>query len=325
MVYFKNRQFQTYRKAIESDYTIIDSLSGGASSMTVEYAGGWLDDLGSWLIFRGELYLITKVKPDDAKRKTELELRPPQAIFDRDIYYTTAEYGALGTGAFLANVINNEFVHQSDMFYAVPMTVTSAVTLAHIPPCDDGEVFNLLDYINTLRESNNIVVEMTFSGNRLYASISEFVPETHNVTLTDGHAVLKSQNFGSGDSIAKVTTIQGGVKTNWYADAAGNVSTTPPVPRIRGRWEIVKVGDNDDPAQKAREAFKGGKAGAFNVQFASDRDYSVGDIINLRTDGKLVCGQITAKTTVCNERWTLYKTGDLAVTLTDKINRMVGK
>lgn len=320
MVYFKDiHSFATYRMANESDYSIVEGYDE-TSTMCVEYTSAGQDDVGSWLIWNGRLFLIANVKPADNKSKTTLTLKEPQAVFDRDVYYTTSAYGALNTGAFLAKVINDEFVNQADTFYAVRMEVSNGVTEPHIPPCEDGEVFNLHDYIAMLRESYDIGVDLTFGGNSLLANIRYFVPGMHNVSMSDGHAILKSQEFG-GSTVAKVTTIKNGVKANWFIDAEGNVSNSAPVPRLNGTWEIVPVSNNDDPAQKAREAFKG-KSGAHRITFKSDRDFAVGDIINLRTNETLVRGRISSKTLESGEGWWLYKSGDLAVTLTEKLNRM---
>lgn len=325
MVYFKERQtFKTYRMAQENDYSVcLESYDGDNSTLTVAYKDAGQKDVGAWLVWDGKLFVVNEVKPADDKTRTTLTLTEPASVFDRDVIYASS-YSSLDTGAFLAAVINAEFVNQSDTFYALPLTVRSNVPLAQTPPCEVGDIFNVYDYLLSLRQSNDVFTDFRFSGEAITVDINVRVPETFNVFLGDGHSILKSQDFGSADSVAKVTTINGNTKQDWYLDVNGAIQSTPPTPRVQGSWKLVTLSSGDDAEQKAREAF-GRTSGAHNVQFKTGREFAVGDVVNLRIDDTTVTGRISSKSLDFGENWYLYKTGNLAVKLTDKIKRMVSK
>lgn len=308
----------------DTAYTVVlESYDGDKSKIDVEHGRVGLEDIGSWLIFDGYLFLVSAVHPADDRSKATITCREPQAVFDQDVYYTTAAYGAMNTGAFVAAVINSEFVQQSDGLYALPrLVVRNWISTAHIPPSDepDGTVFNLYQYLTMLRDSYGIYVDMSFSQDTMYADIRERVPEHHNVSFRDGHATLKSLDFGGDDTIAKITSVKNGVMTDWYLTNSGDITHSPPEPRVKGAWEKLVLGDNDDAEQKVREKF-GANTGAHKAEFRCDREFALGDAVSLRTDDDLVEGRISYKAREKDDSWWIYKTGDLAVTLTDKMKR----
>lgn len=326
VVYLKTHSaFETYRSMRETGYDmVLESYDGDTSKIEVEHGAVGLEDIGSWLIVDGGLYLVSAVHPADDRSKATITCREPQAVFDQDVYYTSAAYGTLNTGAFVAAVINAEFVQQADSLYALPrLVVRNYVTTAQIPPSDepDGTVFNLYDYLTMLRDSYGIFVDMSFSRNTMYADIREREPAHHNIVTNDGHAILDSLDFGDTDTVAKITSIKNGVGTHWYLTASGAITHTPPEPRVKGSWEKLVLGANDDAEQKVREKF-GANSGAHKAVFRSDREFALGDAISLRAENNLVEGRISYKARKKSDSWWIYRTGDLAVTLTDKMKRM---
>lgn len=320
MVYLKTHSgFETYKNLASTEYAVtLEDYSGSTSRF--EVAGGAnQEDVGSWLVWDGRLFLLSGVKPTQERDNATLTCREPMAVFDRDVYYTTAAYGSLTTGAFIEKVINDEFIAQPDSLYALPqMSVTNLVVLAHVAPCDNGQVFNFYDYLCGLRDSFGIFLEMNFSGNAILLSIVQRQADTHNVVIGDGHSIVDSLEFGGEDTVAKVTAIVGISKYDYYLQPDGSISTSPPTPRIHGQWKLITQSSLDVNA--VQNEF-GQATGAHKLEFRCDRDFMLGDVVNVRTATELVSGRISCKAISSHEKWISYTTGDLAVTLTDKLQR----
>lgn len=324
MIFLKDRAFAWTRMAQETDFSaVLESYGDDKSKFVTPYGSAGQDDVGAWLIWDGRLFLISAVKPADDRSLTTITCREPMAVFDRDVYYTDAAYGSLNAGAFIVKVIEDEFIRQPDGFYALPqLVVRNWLDLPAIPPDDepDGKAFNLYDYLTGLRDAFGVFVEMSLAGNAICADIRQRIPNRHNVVFGDGRATLTSREFGGANTVAKVTSIRNGTGTDWYLTRFGEIQTTPPTPRVEGRWAILPLSEDDDEGQKVREKF-GRTSGAHKLAFRCGREFALGDEAVIRTDDELVTGRISSVTKTRGDPWYTYKTGDLAVTLTDKMQR----
>lgn len=324
MFYLKSRAtFAGARMLRESDAAVVlESYGDDKTTLVTEYGAAGQDDIGAWAIRDGQLFLVSGVKPADDRSKTTITCREPMAVFDRDVYYASS-YAGLSTGALIAKIFEDEFIRQPDGFYALPtLTVRDWTSLAQVPPADEpaGKTFSLYKYLQTLREAYGVFVDMSFAGDSIFADIRQRITLRHNVFIGDGHATLTSREFGGADTVAKVTTVRNGTRSDWYLTRFGEITQTPPTPRVPGKWVTLALGDNDDAEQKAQEAF-GKKAGTNKVEFRCDRDFALGDEIALRTDAELVTGRISYKGLRFGDAQITYRIGDLAVTLTEKMQR----
>lgn len=320
MVYLKTHSgFETYKMLTSTEYAVTLEDYAGSTSRFEVANGAAQEDVGSWLVWDGHLFLLSGVKPTQDRDAATLTCREPMAVFDRDVYYTAGAYGSLTTGAFIEKVIHDEFITQPDSLYALPqMSVSNLVVIPHVAPCEDGQIFNFYEYLCGLRDSFGIFLEMNFSGNSIQLSIVQRHADTHNVVIGDGHSIVDSLEFGGGDTVSKVTAIVGGTKHDYYLQPDGSISTTPPTPRIQGKWEMITQTSID--VQAVQEQF-GQATGAHKLEFRCDRDFMLGDVVNVRTAAELVSGRISCKAISSHEKWISYTTGDLAVTLTDKLQR----
>lgn len=333
MIYFKGRSdFVTYRKADVISYDIcLDSYKDDASVVIAPWGAADMDDIGAWLIRKSRPYLISAVSPADDS--VTIRIMPPQKVFDREIVYPGE--GA-STAAFLASVIQTEFINQSDPMYRVAaLRVVQDTDRAFIKPDEvldaeaelaEGEapgtvLFNLYDYVVKLRNCHDVFVDFSVSGDVLTATIREHVFRTYNVVFGDGHSVLDSQSFGDADTTAKVTVFRGNAATDFYLKEDGAITTEPPSPRVPGAWATVLADEDaseEDIEELAEDAFGDG-CGAHKVEFWSDVDLALGDVVTMRLDGKRVVGSVSRIDEASGNVRRHYATGDLATMLTEQI------
>ena len=317
------------------DYKLtLDSQDPEKSSVTVVGDDVPASTAGSWLVLDGEVWLIDQVRPK--KGTTELQLLPVICLFDRDLVYD--EDDAESTiGAYIASLIGSEWINQTDSVYATTyLTVTSTDTTAFEPPeTDDDGIFNLLEYITLARKTHNIGVHAALSGNTLALTISADTAAEHPLVINDGHTQLVSSSFSS-ECIAKLTVFQpvdtGTVDadnnpimetttTDWYLAADGTASTTVPAQRAVGSWGSISIGKDDDQQEKVEEKFAE-NADTLKIELYSDRNMNVGDTIRVRIGGEITEGTIAAISRKKSDSRKLFRVGNLATTLQEKVNAM---
>lgn len=344
MIYLKKRSsFKTYKQIYPISYDMtLESMSDDTSSLVVPAGTMDGEDTGAWLICEGRLYLVAKVTPGDDN--TKVECRPPQTIFDRDLFY-----GSDGTtiGGFIEDTIASEFMSpaQADLMYAYNYIVLSnSDSTPFVMPefSKDGPtegsntdaVWNLFDYLSMVRKTYGVFVEFSISANNyLLIEIGTRTQITYNVPFGDGVSFLRSQSYGSEDTVAKATVIYTETitdeneqteeitsKITYYLGADGTISTTEPENRIAGSWVILQASGSADPAEVAAAALAG-STGDHKIEFASKREFHLGDACRFWIDGRSINGRISKVSRNDTEDIWHYTSGDLTVTLTDKLKK----
>ena len=313
--------FSTNDQREALDYKLVlDSMSAEKGSATVNG-----DDLprslaGSWLIINSEPFYIDQLSPK--KGKTQINLLPVIALFNRDLLYE--DISASTIGGYIASVIGSEWINQTDTVYATSyMTVTNTDTTAFVEPAlDDNGVFNFLEYIEWARETYNISVKASISKNTLNLTISKDTAVTHPLVCDDGHTKLSSSSFSS-SVVAKLTVLQPDenedmTETVWYLAADGTASTTVPLSRAVGSWQTIVIGADEVQQDKVEEEFAKNTA-SHKVELYSDVDMAVGDTIKVRLNGEIFEGIVNAITRKKGDIRKLYRIGDLPTTLTEEL------
>ena len=288
----------------------------GTITVAGEYTLG-----GSWAIMDGMVFYIEKTSTSAGS--TTLTVRKPYYAFNRDLVYTGT--GTEELGGFLASCINADFVQQTDEFYSMPyISVTSQTEVNADLGYGENQVFPILD-VFMLAEEKGIQYDFSPTYNHLNISISERSTSTHNVFLGDGHSFLNSATL-TAEIVAKVTVRRITVKdslitvessTDFYWNADGSITETPPTPRIKGSWAVVSLTDADiELINGAREAMED-NASAYKITFYSDLDLSLGDACVFRLNDEVVTGTITLKKVSSSAR-DYYECGDLPTTMTEK-------
>lgn len=311
------------QRPVENWNVCIDSIDLQQSSVTLA-----CDDLPptmarNWLLLDGRIYLIDRLQTDNGL--TKLTLLPPWALFDRDIIYTGS---STSIGAFIRAWILAGWVNQADTEYATPYiscTNTDNTPFA-APEMDDSKVFSFLDYIVMARRKG---VDVAFLGSNRALNVTITTHTVHSNALVDGdgHTRLISSSM-SGDAIAKVTVVYPTgentyAHTYWYLADDGSISNSAPANRADGKWALIEIGEDDDQREKVQELIDG-NARSYKVEFWSDVDMAVGDTYRMRLNGAVFEGVVTAKFLTSSDSRIRYSSGDLATTLTERVNKIGG-
>lgn len=288
----------------------------GTITVAGEYSLG-----GSWAIMDGMVFYLEKTAT--ANGATTLTVKKPYFAFNRDLVYSGT--GTEELGAFIASEITDEFIGQTDSFYAMTyLTVSASTNVNQDLGYGDNQVFSFVD-IFMLAEEKGINFRFYPGYDSLNIVITERSPSSHNVFLGDGKSFLVSATLTS-EIVAKATvrrisvsdsliTVDSSTDYYWHED--GTITTTAPSPRIKGTWSIVSLTDSDIPLlEGAKEAMKD-NASAYKITFFSENDYNLGDTCTFRLNDEVVTGTITYKEIASNAR-AFYECGDLPTTMTEK-------
>ena len=106
--------------------------------------------------------------------------------------------------------------------------------------------------------------------------------------------------------------------TDFYVDAAGAVSTSPPSPRLAGEWRVVETRDNKPALEAAQEVFSQNVA-ANKIAFSAAARYELGDVIKTRLGEQPASVKITAVRQRSTDRRYYYECGELATSLSERL------
>ena len=241
-------------------------------------------------------------------------------------------------GGFVQAQLLANWVQCEDPVYVMPYLVVShADTTPYVPPeLDSGGLFQLPDYCRLMRKSYRTVVRFTDAGNSLMCTISRPPAVSRQVSFETGKSQLKSVDYSSSGT-AKLTVLQDvstGEKDDngeditirersvWYLSEDGSVSQTIPARRASGEWSKITIKGNDDPYQKAVEAFARNKSN-HKLEFLSTLDLNVHDNCTFMAYGEELQSYISYKRKSSEDRRYHYKSGELAVTATEKLKKGV--
>lgn len=308
---FKTRQ----ATCLEHDL-VLDSLEKEASAAAVPADAIRLSDIGSWLIARGNVYLISQVKPGDAK--TTLSLQHPLEAFTRPLIYEEPAEGQ-SIGGFIADCLRENWIDCEDPAYAIPyLTVSNSDTTPFVPPeLDNHGLFDLASYCRLMRRTYGVAVSFRLSGSQLACTIGAAPATSRQILFTDGRSQLQSVSYGASGT-AKITAIQNGVPSVWYLSESGEISQEMPERRASGAWTTIAVSSNADVAAKVAETFAKGRSG-HKVEFFSELDLNVLDNCTLRIRGESLTSYISSKRVRSGDNRYYYKAGDLATTASEKL------
>lgn len=295
---------------------VLDSLE--KESSTVEVPGTVItrSDVGNWLITSGKVYLISLVKPGDAK--TTLSLQHPLEAFTRPLIYEEPAEGQ-SIGAFIAETLQRNWIGCDDPVYALPyLVVSNSDTTPFVPPeVGSNGLFDLPAYCRLMRRTYGIAVNFQLSGSNLECKIGVTPGASRQVLFTDGRSQLKTVDYGASGT-AKITAVQDGVNSVWYLSEAGEISQTIPDRRAAGSWTTISVSSNTDVAAKVAETFAKGRSG-HKVEFMSELDLNVLDNCRLRIRDDTLNSYISCKRKRSGDNRYYYKAGELATTASEKL------
>ena len=318
----KRSTFATITSGYVSEWDIpLASASDDSGTVLLVGCNGRGNE-GDFLILDSRVWLIDTVEVKDGI--TSLKVVDPINIFDRTTVYSAPRLPPK-IEAFIASRIRSDYVEISDSFYSKPfISVTSENKTAWLEPeTDDNNLYCLKDYLDTVRRLYNICLEFTVDGDTLRIHISAKTRGAAHIVFTDGHAQLLSESY-SRKAVSKITTIKEGVSQDWYLSDTGQISTTPPENRPNGDWKVIVLKEKDEVLDKVTAEFAKNKF-SHKIEFMSDRAYSLFDDVLIRLPDTLVTSQIAYVGKSSKDNRYHYKSGELAVTLTERIKGVVKK
>jgi hypothetical protein len=325
LAYFKNRKtFRTIGKATPQswDVPLIASTSeSGTISIPAENKKNYS---GEWIYFANQLFLVDESTPKDGL--VDLKVSDPAHLFDRQLIYPSNPESTYG--AFIASAIRREYINCSDAAYQIDYISVNNEdsTPFEEPKLDSANLYSLFDVISTAREKG-VVLDFEIAGpTQLNIHIHTNVSPRHNIVFNDGHSELSDETF-SRNKTAKITVLKAtdteGVytTTTWYLSADGEISQTVPSERAEGNWEYLTISKDENARAKAKEKFSENIA-SHKIEFYSDRIYNLWDTVCFKIDGELTESRIVGIFISSDHIKYLYRCGDLATTLTEKVQKL---
>lgn len=329
--YIKRRgDFKTVMMGSAESWKIpIASAEGDAGQIVLgEYASA--EHTGNWLYIMGRIYLISRATPSN--NQFTATIADPATAFDRQAVWPSTPAGTYG--AFIKAALEADYLNCTDADYAVPyMQISNTDTTPLVAPeLDDTKLYKLSDIISAARRAG-VRIDFSIDGEKLAIDISTAEGATHNVFFNDGRAQLETETY-SADNAAKVTVLQAQEKAEgagkdtpteyisytYYLAADGSVSASVPSARAEGRWEYITCKADETPEDKAKELFAK-NVNSYKIEFYSSRLYQLYDTVRLRLHGGAFTTQITGITYNSGDDRYLYRCGELATTIQQKVKK----
>lgn len=333
------KSFSTYRTVkkatVISSALTLDSLEADTTTVTVVGTNIGRSNTGDWLIIDGTVYRISNVKPQTDR--TMLTLVFPLDAFNRPLELTEQPEGQT-VGGFILESLNDHWVNCDDPVYAMPYLVVSNLdtTAFAAPELDNSGCFLLPAYCRLMRKSYRITVKFVDSGSSLICVISKAPASNRQVSFEDGRSQLQSVDYASSGT-AKLTVIcdvdsgkedsSGNAimvreRSVWYLSESGEVSQSVPARRASGEWKTISVRKREDIEKKVIETFAKNKAN-HKLEFWSSLDLAVHDDCTFQVYGESLHSYISYKRKSSEDNRYYYKSGELAVTATEKLRGVV--
>ncbi len=329
--YIKRRgDFKTVMMGSAESWKIpIASAEGDTGQIVLgEYASA--EHTGNWVYILGQIYRIAQATPSN--NQFTATIADPATAFDRQAIWPDAPETTYG--AFIKAALERDYLNCEDAAYKVPyLQITNTDTTAlTVPELDDTKLYKLSDIITTARTAG-VRVEFGVSVDKLAINISAGTGTEHNILFTDGRAQLETESY-SADTTAKVTVLQAQEKAEdadkdapteyaahtFYLSTDGEITETAPTDRAEGKWAYITCKADETPADKAAEVFAA-NANSYKIEFYSSRRYALYDRVRLRLHGAVFATRITGITLKSGDDRYLYRCGELATTIQQKVKK----
>ena len=333
------KSFQTYRTikkaAVITSALTLDSLEADTSTVTVVGTGIGRSNTGDWLIADGAVYRINNVKPQGDR--TMLTLVSPLEAFSRPLELESQKAGQT-IGGFVAAQLKQHWTSCDDPAYAMPyLIVSNSDTTAYAEPeLDNTGCFKLSEYCRLMRKSYRITVTFTDTGNALNCTIRKIPAVAKKISFSDGRSQLQSVDYSSSGT-AKLTVLcdvptgetdtEGNAilerqRSVWFLSESGEISQEIPSRRASGEWKTINVRKQEDIEKKVIETFARNKAN-HKLEFWSTIDLQVHDDCTFLVYGEQLQSYISYKRKSSEDKRFYYKSGELAVTATEKLRGVI--
>lgn len=326
----RSSDFKTVLMGTAESWSLpVASADGDTGQLALaEYAPA--EHTGNWVYVLGQIYRIAQATPSN--NQFTATLADPATAFDRQAIWPDAPETTYG--AFIKAALERDYLNCADAAYKVPyLQITNTDTTAlTVPELDDTKLYKLSDIITTARAAG-VRVSFGIDGDKLAINISTGTGTEHNILFTDGRAQLETESY-SADTTAKVTVLQAQEKAEdadkdapteyvahtFYLSVSGEITETAPTDRAEGKWAYITCKADETPADKAAEVFAA-NANSYKIEFYSSRRYALYDRVRLRLHGAVFATRITGITLKSGDDRYLYRCGELATTIQQKVKK----
>lgn len=326
----RSSDFKTVLMGTAESWSLpIASADGDTGQLALaEYAPA--EHTGNWVYVLGQIYRIAQATPSN--NQFTATLADPATAFDRQAIWPDAPETTYG--AFIKAALERDYLNCADTAYKVPylqITNTDTTPLT-APELDDTKLYKLTNIITTARAAG-VRIRFGIDGDKLAVDISTGTGTEHNILFTDGRAQLETESY-SADTTAKVTVLQAQEKAEdadkdapteyvahtFYLSVSGEITETAPTDRAEGKWAYITCKADETPADKAAEIFAA-NANSYKIEFYSSRRYELYDRVRLRLHGAVFATRITGITLKSGDDRYLYRCGELATTIQQKVKK----
>lgn len=326
----RSSDFKTVLMGTAESWSLpVASADGDTGQLALaEYAPA--EHTGNWVYVLGQVYRIAQATPSN--NQFTATLADPATAFDRQAIWPDAPETTYG--AFIKAALERDYLNCADAAYKVPylqITNTDTTPLT-APELDDTKLYKLSDIITTARAAG-VRIRFGIDGDKLAVDISTGTGTEHNILFTDGRAQLETESY-SADTTAKVTVLQAQEKAEnadkdapteyvahtFYLSVSGEITETAPTDRAEGKWAYITCKADETPADKAAEVFAA-NANSYKIEFYSSRRYALYDRVRLRLHGAVFATRITGITLKSGDDRYLYRCGELATTIQQKVKK----
>lgn len=331
--YIKDKKtFKTKHIEPTEEYSLlVGSITDDKSTISIRknndiHDGDYIFNLNGWM------GLIHKV--DNQNNVCTISAKQIDYIFDRDVIDDGIR-PTTSIEAYLQAELNKWFVNISDTHYQYPfinITVGSNTNEESAPAVDNKRCVNYRTYLEQLKRLYGIRCEFSVNGDTLNCNIVAR-KNTKNLILDYFPYEITGEDI-SETKVARITAINGETTredkdgnmpaleyTDYFLLDNGEVSTDINASnRIDGDWNYITYSKNDVPLEKVKDEFEKNKY-SHKITFLSSAKYAVYDFydyLKISLNGKIYDSYIAKKTINSNGTYE-YQAGDLAVTLTDKL------
>lgn len=248
--FVKDRKtFNTYVSCDCTEFELVlDSIYDNTSSATL--IGEYIIDMGDYIIIDDFIGIIKSFESRNGM--TTVVINDITTLFDKDWVYDPDKALGKTIEQFLADELNEKYVFQNDEKYRFPYLTVEAKTnnVDFVAPLQDDEnssLYNLYHYFAYVRRLRNVFVNITFSNDRLYLTITNRTPETKTIMFNSADVQMVSENQSS-ESIAKITVVLDYyTELDFYRFTDGSYSSDPSAgERAEGKWSVVTLESSDD-------------------------------------------------------------------------------
>lgn len=326
----RSSDFKTVLMGTAESWSLpVASADGDTGQLALaEYAPA--EHTGNWVYILGQIYRIAQATPSN--NQFTATLADPATAFDRQAIWPDAPETTYG--AFIKAALERDYLNCADAAYKVPylqITNTDTTPLT-APELDDTKLYKLTNIITTARAAG-VRIRFGIDGDKLAVDISTGTGTEHNILFTDGRAQLETESY-SADTTAKVTVLQAQEKAEnadkdapteyvahtFYLSVSGEITGTAPTDRAEGKWAYITCKADETPADKAAEVFAA-NANSYKIEFYSSRRYALYDRVRLRLHGAVFATRITGITLKSGDDRYLYRCGELATTIQQKVKK----